>query len=392
MVVTLYDRERLSPTLAQELRDLAEAAATEDTARERLEEALLGLLSISRDLDWTSLSDLVRRTPDVATLNQFATASRMGSEYFPLLFTASMLSGDVAATAQYWLKNGDRGRAGLREAMRAGAGSLRWLVRDGRQVRPGVVTPTSWAVAAYNSPRGAIYARSGLFILSALLLTTGLTLFGSVEPMNAGPNRDRHWMPGIIVTGLIGAFLVVASEPLPELAPVTPKYKFHIDNSVLTKANSIAKADRERKYIMGSSTLLTIGIFAAIQVAVYAICLRKIGEIARLPESPLVRLRLLENEENLFDSGLYVGIGGTAAALVLQVLQLVEANLLAAYSSNLMGIIGVALIKIGHVRSAKRRLILQSQESAMPVPSPKLAGDRPAPMPEPPRENPFAVR
>ena len=64
------------------------------------------------------------------------------------------------------------------------------------------------------------------------------------------------------------------------------------------------------------------------------------------------------------DSGLYVGIAGTASALVLQVLQLIEANLLAAYASNLFGIICVALVKIRHVRAAKRRLIVECQQEA----------------------------
>ena len=150
---------------------------------------------------------------------------------------------------------------------------------------------------------------------------------------------------------------------------------------------------------MGPTTLLTIGIFAVLQLAVYIVCLRKLSELSRLPDPPLVRLRLLENEENLFDAGLYVGIGGTAAALVMQVLQVVEANLLAAYSSNLMGIICVALVKIGHVRSVKRQLILQSQDAAV---APAIAAPNPVapvtplapvlPPPEPVRTNPFATR
>jgi hypothetical protein len=69
----------------------------------------------------------------------------------------------------------------------------------------------------------------------------------------------------------------------------------------------------------------------------------------------------MENEENLFDGGLYVGIGGTATALVLQVLGVIEPNLLAAYSSNLFGITCVAIVKIRHVRPYKRQLILDSQ-------------------------------
>ncbi len=90
-------------------------------------------------------------------------------------------------------------------------------------------------------------------------------------------------------------------------------------------------------------------------------CLRKIREIEGQDAPPLLKLRLMENEENLFDSGLYVGMMGTAAALVLQVLGVIEPNLLAAYSSNLFGIICVALVKIRHVRGFKRRLILEGQ-------------------------------
>ena len=70
---------------------------------------------------------------------------------------------------------------------------------------------------------------------------------------------------------------------------------------------------------------------------------------------PLVKLKLMENEENPFDGGLYLGIAGTAAALVLQVMQVIESNLLAAYASNLFGIICVALVKIHHVRAFKRQ-------------------------------------
>ena len=118
---------------------------------------------------------------------------------------------------------------------------------------------------------------------------------------------------------------------------------------------------------MANSTFLTIGIFAALQIAVYLACLIKIREVARQPVSPLVKLRLMENEENLFDSGLYVGIGGTAAALVLQVLKVIDPDLLAAYSSTLFGITCVALVKIRHVRPFKTRLILEGQIAASPV-------------------------
>ena len=83
----------------------------------------------------------------------------------------------------------------------------------------------------------------------------------------------------------------------------------------------------------------------------------------RQPLAAPGKLRLVENEENLFDGGLYLGIAGTATALVLQVLGFIDANLLAAYSSNLFGIVCVALVKIRHVRPYKRKLILESVQT-----------------------------
>ncbi len=113
---------------------------------------------------------------------------------------------------------------------------------------------------------------------------------------------------------------------------------------------------------MDISTILSITAFAALQLGMYVICLLKISDVARQPVSAATKLKLMDNEENLFDGGLYIGIAGTATALVLQVLGVIEANLLAAYSSNLFGIVCVALVKIRHVRPFKRQLILEIQQ------------------------------
>jgi hypothetical protein len=75
----------------------------------------------------------------------------------------------------------------------------------------------------------------------------------------------------------------------------------------------------------------------------------------------------MENEENLFDLGLYVGIAGTAAAMVLITLGIAKANLIAAFSSNLFGITCVALVKIVHVRPFKKQLIIDGQVAATPA-------------------------
>jgi len=50
------------------------------------------------------------------------------------------------------------------------------------------------------------------------------------------------------------------------------------------------------------------------------------------------------------------------------VLGLIQPNLLAAYSSNLFGIVCVAFVKIRHIRTYKRGLIIQVQTGA-PAPA-----------------------
>src|SRR5690606_35345645 len=114
---------------------------------------------------------------------------------------------------------------------------------------------------------------------------------------------------------------------------------------------------------MDINTLLSIGFFAALQIAVYLVCRAMIQKIDRSDLPVLLKLRLMENEETLFDSGLYVSIGGTATALVLQVLVVVEPNLLAAYSSTLSGITCVHLVKIRHLRPDNTNLHLYGQHA-----------------------------
>ena len=74
-----------------------------------------------------------------------------------------------------------------------------------------------------------------------------------------------------------------------------------------------------------TSTLLSVALFASLQVAMYFVYLLKIREVARQPLPPLVKLKLMENGEPV-RRGLHLGIAGIAAALVLQVMQVIESN------------------------------------------------------------------
>ena len=81
-------------------------------------------------------------------------------------------------------------------------------------------------------------------------------------------------------------------------------------------------------------------------------------EIRKMEGSPTLKLELIQNEDQLFDSGLYLGLTGTVLSLIFLAIGVVQASLMAAYSSTLFGIIFVALLKVFHVRPFRKSLLM----------------------------------
>jgi hypothetical protein len=98
-----------------------------------------------------------------------------------------------------------------------------------------------------------------------------------------------------------------------------------------------------------------------LQALLYCACLVKLAEIRRQNVPPRVRLRLLENEEHLFDAGLYLGFGGTIVCLILASMGLTQFSLMAAYSCTSFGILFVSIFKIFQLRPVRRQLLLQAE-------------------------------
>jgi hypothetical protein len=367
----LYQGEHLSPTLQREVRSLAETAVARNELGD-LEGFYMDLLSLGRRLDWTQLTELVNRTQNARTVGEFAHLSRVAPDQLPFIYSAALMSNSADKVATYLIQFGKTGSEDLRTALTDGQGAVNLLLQREVPVNrsPG---PTMGAASALvlEHPRLMLALKYAGYILGLFLLLRGLDLW-IVSPAGGTTAAPHQSMRAGILAVVMSALLIVATEPFLLKAAPTSEYRVRLAIPMLAATSTqTEKATIQKPVTMETSTLVSIGIFAALQVGMYLACLRKIREIEDQDASPLLKLRLMENEENLFDSGLYVGMMGTAAALVLQVVGVIEPNLLAAYSSNLFGIICVAMVKIRHVRSFKRRLILESQR--MPVASTPVA-------------------
>jgi hypothetical protein len=359
----LWQTEHLSSGLQREVRGLAEAAVISGHMGE-LEDFYLDILTLGKRLNWVQLSELLRTTDNLGTVTQFAHLTRIAPEHLPVIYTAALLSRSADGVAGYLIAFGQPGAEHLQLALSSGEGAVKQLILRQTPVTHGAGPEFEIGASfALRHPELALLVKYAAFLggIFLLLRAVDLRLFKSVEQTlrNAFPRMGS----GLIAVILTFIFFVFSEPFLLKAAPLSD-YRIKLAIPVISAAVAPATQPSTTPNTMDLSTILSITAFAAIQVGMYVICLLKIAEIARQDVSPVTKLKLMDNEENLFDGGLYIGIAGTATALVLQVLGLINANLLAAYSSNLFGIVCVALVKIRHVRPYKRQLIVEIQQPA----------------------------
>ena len=362
----LWQSEHLSPALQREVRALAESAVRTGQMGE-LEDFYLDILTLGQRLNWIQLSELLRTTGSLGTVGQFAHLARIAPEHLPIIYTAALMSKSADTVAHYLITFGRPGVESLRLALSFGQGAVEQLVQRQVPVTRGAGPEFEFGAAfALRHPELALLAKYTAFLggIFLLLRAVDTRLFFAIESTLRG--AFPRMGSGIIAIILTFIFLVFSEPFLLKAAPVSD-YKIKLTIPVIGTLAAPAAALSPPPPNMDISTILSITLFACLQLSMYVICLLKISEIDRQAMAASAKLRLMENEENLFDGGLYLGIAGTATALVLQVLGIIDANLLAAYSSNLFGIVCVALVKIRHVRPYKRKLIVESLPVAATV-------------------------
>jgi len=212
----------------------------------------------------------------------------------------------------------------------------------------------------------------GLLTKYLLFLFVSFFLFRLIYILKPGPDKVEATLQveGIgflrqqIMALVALIFLIAFGEPF--LAQDSKKmenpinWRFPVVESAVTE-----KIDKIMDTKITQITILALVVFFLVQVSIYALCLVKLKEIKKQEAKSRLKLRLLDNEDNMFDAGLYVGLGGTVLSLVMLALGMVNPGLMSAYASTLFGIIFVSVLKIFHVRPYRRKLIVENEmESA----------------------------
>lgn len=381
LVALLHETGGLSPSLSDEIAALAHAARKSKNLA-TLEAFYLDTLSLAQRFDGSTLEELFGRLLDLSSVAQYAHFANRAETDFPIVYAAAVMSGEAGAVADYLVRFGNDGVDDLRRAVALGEGGLNALLE--KQLRiAGMGTAVNLgetARLAREHPTLMLLAKFAMFFIGAILTVAGWDgIRYKPEMAIAGPATRLQPLRNGLIGLLFALILAAVSEPF--LLKANSQTDFAAEKRILpverpeeTPSNPEENEETGMFENLDLTTLYTILAFLLVQIIVYLICIQRIHQIDRMDEPPLLKLKLMENEDNLFDAGLYVGIAGTALALVLQVLEIIQADLVAAYSSNLFGITCVALVKIRNVRPYKRRLIMASAEEGRSASTVRRAG------------------
>ena len=375
---------RFPAPVSRRLREITRESLAAESASRDLERFLLGVFSLGKRMSFASLAELVAHCPDADTFYRVAALLHQeeGGARLPEFYAAALLTDDLAGLVEYLRFQREDGWRALRLALTLGEGAVRELLTfDKPLYEP---SPLLSGLSAHitrggeffqgfaqRNPRSALAAKLAAFFGSGFALAV---LFSRVAEVSHRRPVASYRNPLFLASNAAVAFIVavllwVAVEPELLHFQENREAVLRIDLASVVGPVSLPSHESESDMI-DQVTLLILLLFFVTQLAIFVFCMIRIREVKKQSAHPELKIRLLENEEHLFDLGLYVGLGGTVAALILVVLNVVEASLMAAYASTLFGIIFVALLKVIFLRPYRRQLILLSgngQTSAAPA-------------------------
>ena len=349
-----------------------------DTNRGRsaqgVESTYLDLLAFARRMNWAQFSGFMARIESRQTLGRLARAIADKEEELPVLFAAVWMGTSAEAVGSYLQRYPESGLQDLALGLSARQGGLESILnRQERVHRPALVRqkmrdflPPALQAFAVNmasqlpwlsllAKYTAILLGSFFWIRLAFLLVPEKFLLPTIFRVESiATLRQQILALLFLVLAVLLGEPFLAQDGQKEETPL--RWKFPT-----APAAVVEKADAMLGSKVGDAEMVALAFFLLVQAVLYLLSLAKLKEIQKQTGSSRLKLRLLDNEENMFDSGLYVGLGGTVLSLVLLTLQMVQIGLMAAYASTLFGIIFVSLLKIFHVRPYRRKLLIETE-------------------------------
>jgi hypothetical protein len=378
----LIEGGHFKPGLAQQIGNLATlAAAHNPEATIACEDLVIGTLSLGRQLDYRSLASLAELTDTLSDWSQMAALFRIQPDRIDANYTALRFTEAPETLYAYLAEQPKTGSRDLDFALQYGPGAVTYLIESGQPIyHPHPVPETILNCLTPYRPQSFVELTLqnnplGKALKFALLLLAGLTFawaMGCAWRSSLGATRAvARSSPMVMARDVLISFVVALTiwtffEPdilksQESISDTGPRIEFAVADT-LQSIKSPVKAMQELNQV----TLLVLALFFILQLVIYCFCLIKLKEVGKQQLSPSMKLKLLDNEENLFDFGLYVGLGGTVLSLILVAVGIVEASLMAAYASTLFGILFTAILKVMHLRPYRRQLILQAGASEAP--------------------------
>ena len=375
--------------VAKSLSDAVLALASEANrggSSQPLEEVLLGFMSLGQRLNWGQLAELIRQIEDAQTLRLLANIVRRSEEQLPVLYAAVELSGKPAAVAHYLMEYSRTGLQDLGSSLRYGAGGVNELLRRQERLYNAAVRPragqntalgafSAFAVDyAWQRPGVALGVKWFSYLASGFLMAMALHFARLRATALEAPLQVRGFHLAREFLFALGFLVVVLLLSEPFLAQESQKAEFAFRLRLPTVGSAVTPGTtRVKSSFMDPKSLLTLLLFFVLQALIYTACLVKLAEIRRQRVLPRMKLKLLENEDHLFDAGLYLGFAGTIISLILVSLGMIKPSLMAAYSSTSFGIIFVSIFKIFHLRPERRKLLLEAEAEPPTVVTPSAA-------------------
>ncbi len=392
----LVDQNHVTAGLSMDIENAAKQANVNGQP-DSLEQILLDVLSLGQRFNWGQLTTFVGKIDGAATLHEQAALARNADVQLPALFAAVELSGDPKAVAQYLKDFPTSGYQDLTTSFQFNAGGVRALVRSGNRIYASDLRqwaartePLASLVAveadfSSRTPQFALILKWVLYFIGGFLLAMALHVGRAPATTLEAPLQVRGFHVARELLFALGFLLVVVlvSEPFLAQEGAATVKPFHLQLPTAGIAIQPGKTDLKTTF-MDKSRLIPMALFFVLQGILYISSIVKLAEIRRQRVGPRVKLRLLENEEHLFDAGLYLGFLGTIIAFILSsVREKPSIDLMVAYSSTSFGILFVSIFKIFNLRPTRRKLVMEAELEPVaavttnpapnPAPNPALA-------------------